>query len=1035
MTGTGIGTTSVKVGLAVGVLLGCTGAGRADDAVKADDLRHGLVATFRDRAKPSPAEVTRLEPTIALELKAGEAPHPKLDSDGGTVAWKGYLNVLRGGPYRFSARVRGEFRLLVAGKVVLSADGKDEQPRLTEGKDVELEPGVQPLQAEYTRPAGAGRVELFWQSADFLREPLAHEAMGHLAAQEAALAADLLREHGRFLAEENNCVKCHRADDNKVAKGLATRAGPDLSNVGRRAHAGWIERWLESPRKVWSGASMPAMFSADDAGRVERYAVAHYLASLGGPVPAPPKQPSAKELQASVTRGQRLFGSVGCVACHDPEAPAAKLSEGVTLYGLLSPGGARANYPLAGLGSKTTAERLAEYLQNPLAVAPAGRMPHMLLQGNEALDLARFLCQSRDDAIPAALPEAPGEEQRLAAFRRVEPLAEERAAFARLPADKQWTDLGKRLVIGKGCTNCHTVAPGGKALQSIPVVALNEVAAPAKRAAGCLADEPTKRGKAPAFAFGETDLKALRAFLADGLTGAGSPASAYTARLDLKRYNCLACHSRDGEGGLTPEVVEQLRKFENAENAEAVSPPTLTGVGHKLRTPWLRQVLSSAGRARPWMGLRMPQFGEPQVGKLPEALAALEGTDPEDTVHKVALTSSKIEAGRFLVGKNAFGCISCHDLAGSVGGGTRGPDLAGMNQRVRHEWYLRWLEQPQRMQPGTRMPSIFTNGKSLLTKVFDGHADAQADAIWAYLSLGPGLPLPEGMGPPKGLVLAVEERPVLLRTFMPDAGARAVAVGYPGGVSVAFDAATCRLAYGWSGNFLDASPVWDNRGGAPAKMLGPRFWTAPVGCPVGLSTSAAPPDFAARAKDPAFGGPVPEGKLHDGPNLLHFDGYSTDREGVPTFRYHLEQGGDDKVDVSERVESLRCSVAVGVARRFALSLPAKQTPWLLAGETTREPRVLGEKNAPAAIDLRGGSADVDASRYKVVLPADGERVVVLALAKAPPGAEWHLQKVGGTWQVLLRLPAPAEAGRVQVDLNVWVPYRDDPELLKELTAK
>src|SRR5205085_1280788 len=106
----------------------------------------------------------------------------------------------------------------------------------------------------------------------------------------------------------------------------------------------------------------------------------------------------------------------------------------------------------------------------------------------------------------------------------------------------------------------------------------------------------------------------------------------------------------------------------------------------------------------PWMSLRMPQFGEAQVGQLPEALAALEGTDADESIHKVALDPKKIEAGRQLVGKTAFGCISCHDIAGNVTGGTRGPDLALMNQRVRYDWYVRWLEQSQRMQPGTRMP-------------------------------------------------------------------------------------------------------------------------------------------------------------------------------------------------------------------------------------------------------------------------------------------------------------------------------------------
>jgi hypothetical protein len=53
------------------------------------------------------------------------------------------------------------------------------------------------------------------------------------------------------------------------------------------------------------------------------------------------------------------------------------------------------------------------------------------------------------------------------------------------------------------------------------------------------------------------------------------------------------------------------------------------------------------------------------------------------------------------------------------------------------------------MQPGTRMPTIFPDGKSALDTILGGKPDAQAEAIWAYLSLGPTLWLPEGVKPRK----------------------------------------------------------------------------------------------------------------------------------------------------------------------------------------------------------------------------------------------------------------------------------------------
>jgi hypothetical protein len=276
---------------------------------------------------------------------------------------------------------------------------------------------------------------------------------------------------------------------------------------------------------------------------------------------------------------------------------------------------------------------------------------------------------------------------------------------------------------------------------------------------------------------------------------------------------------------------------------------------------------------------------------------------------------------------------------------------------------------------------------------------------------------------------------VLLRTFMPDAGPRAVAVGFPGGVSVAFDAHACRLAYAWSGDFLDASPVWADRGGSPAKVLGARFWSAPAGCPVATTTSAGAPDFDGRTRDPAYGGAVPEGKDYKGPVRLQFDGYTADGKGVPAFHYHLGPGGQDRVEVSERIEPLNSPVGVGVLRRFRLDVPAGRTPWLRVGDAVREPRLLDPKGETAPLDLKTGQDDVPAATRLLVLPQNGDRVVVLSLAGAPPGCTWRVEKARSGWQALLRLPPHTAAGPVQFDLMVWSPYRDEPGLLKELLTR
>ncbi|HMC66592.1 MAG TPA: hypothetical protein VKI65_16785 [Gemmataceae bacterium] len=1032
--------TVARIVVALVMVVGKAPVGAAGE-VERENLRPGLVTTYRDagpqgaNAPRSPAvEIVQLEPRIALALKAGEAAHPRLAADGGTIRWDGYLNVLRAGNYRFAVTLRGKFRLVIGGKEVLSAESHADLSASKQGRDIRFDAGVHPLVAEFTRLPGTARLELFWESPYFHSEPLPYDQLGHLPKQVSAkLVSDKEVERGRFLAEEHSCIRCHQpADADRLAKGLAWREGPDLSQIGKRAPAGWLYHWLEAPDTLRPGASMPRMFADDAAGRVERYAVTRYLASLGGPLRSLTSPQKPNQSKESIERGRRLFTSIGCVACHLEAGSAERGAQSATPERSALPA---PRFALSGLGSKTTPEQLAAYLRNPLAIDPSGRMPSMLLQPNEATDLARYLCEFKDPAIKLGLPKAPSHEATLVAFKRVDSRAEELTAFQDLPAETQWTDLGNRIVIAKGCNNCHTIAPDGKPFANVLASAdFDDIKKPPAHERGCLAIVAANRGSAPAFAFTDPDRKALRRFLREGTSGAGSPAPVHAARVTLQRFNCLACHARDGEGGLSPALVEELRRYEKADNAEMITPPPLTGIGRKLRTAWIRQVLAHAGRARPWMGLRMPQFGDKNVGHLPEALAALDGTVPDDAAHQVPLSSATLKAGRQLAGKSGFACTGCHDIAGHVSTGTRGPDLASMNERVRYDWYRRWLQESQRMQPGTRMPTVFPDGKSLLTEVLGGNADAQAAAMWAYLSLGPNLPLPDGLEPPKGLVLAVKDRPVLLRTFMPDAGSRALAVGYPGGVSIAFDSATCRLAYAWSGNFLDASPVWNDRGGNPAHVLGPRFWTAPPGCPWGLGDSQAPPDFATRAKDPAYGAALPEGKLYQGQMRLHFEGYRIEKDGRPSFRYRIGAKDLPSLEVREWPEPLESAAARGLSRRFQLKVPGQQAAWLFAGEATGEPRVLNGNGDRVPVDRKAANLEFAVGDRLLVLP-QGNGVVVLLATAAPDGTRWQLRRQGTGWQVLLRLPNALDSATIELRLNIWAPYRDDPGLLKELAEK
>ena len=1016
--------------LVVCCVAACVNSLSADD-VKRADLKPGLVFTSTDQ---SGYTVTRLEPTIGLTLNPGDAAHSS--SDGGSVfTWTGYQQIVTAGKYTFDATLRGEVSFKLDGQELLCGSSKGDAKTMT-GKEVELKPGIYPLLVKLTRLDEAVRFQLRWVGPRFRNEPIPAVFFGHVPKQRpAGFENDLKREHGRFLFEELACIKCHAAGEAEpLAKGLAERSGPNLSKIAERAYPGWLDAWLKDPKKLRPHTAMAQMFSSDEIGEAQRFAVVSYLATLGKPI-APAKIPfvSTGDVQKSLERGAKLYLTVGCATCHGDQltAPPTKKKKDdeeveeafdskSSMYGLGSATGPQAYYTLNHVGSKTRPEALAKFLLNPLDTNPHGRMPRMLLSNEQALDIARHLCRLTDETIKPEMPE----------FTPKFDLAglvpnKEAEAIRKLPEDQRTVGVGKALFITKGCINCHIVDGVEKPKTEVVLTSklAKVVAFPDK---GCLNEKPEDRINSLGsvnYGFTPEQRNALVEFVSAGFKRKGSNSPVHTARVALKRFNCLNCHQREKEGGLDNTLADKMKVMENAENADDVQPPQLTGVGGKSRTSWLNEVLLHEGRARPWMSLRMPQFGEANLGKLHEHLPLLEGNTTDDTIGKATFSKEKIEAGKNMAGKQGHGCISCHDISGQRGGGTRGPDLATTNQRVRYDWYVRWMHQPQRLAPGTKMPNAFIDGKSLLTDYYAGDGDRQLEAMWAYFSLGQGLPLPPGMEAPKGLVISVKDRPELLRTFMPDnAGTKCLAVGYPGGMNLVFDTTQGRLAYAWAGNFLDMSSVWNDRGGNPAKILGTKFYTSPQGHPWALAAGSSPPDFAKQAKDPAYGASLPEGKTYPGPFAMTFKGYRLAENGEPTFKYEVVPlESKTTLKVSETPKSAFNTVANGLTRQFEVDAPQGPAVWLNVGTSKTEPKVIDADGKPVVLN---GSIEVAGVRVLA------ERTGVDVL-RADIG-EWVFSKNGDSWDILLKVHDGTTAKKLTLQLTVHSLGKADPTLLKEL---
>lgn len=991
--------------------------------VDPNDLKMGLLAASHSHSElPDSGNKQQLDPTVAFSMTPAEMLNP-IHSRVQKFTWSGYLYIVTPGEYKFSANLTGGMLAVTVGKPeVYRGEAGDKVNSFVVGKPVTLAAGPQPFQAEFTpveRKNGL-RAELLWEGPGFSREPIPYFFFRH-APKEYGPVTYLQKnqiDHGRFFFEEHGCKNCHTTDGTFVE-----RKGPSLIDVGSRMFPGWLDAWLADPVKLRPHTTMPKMFADDDRGRGERYAVTLYLTSLGSGLTP---QPAGRDDAQSIRRGERLFLQTGCAACHankpndsfrkrtEDDDPMPPYDPTGSFLGLGTATGPQGTYSLGALGSKTTPNRLAAYLQNPHKNHPTTRMPNMLLDGRDARDLATYLCRTKDSSVPrdVGLPSLKPADL---------PGKSDVPNFESLTPEKQWQALGEVIAVRKGCANCHEM-PKSK----LAAPAFVSLATAAQKPDGmCLSSKPNA-SKAPAYSFDEPQRQALTSFLSN-LTNWKTVSKNYEARVALKRFMCLNCHTRDGEGGIAAELADKMKALESAENADEVRPPSLTHIGHKATREWLTDVLIGKGRARPWMGLRMPQYGEAHVGHLVDALPRLEGTTNDEKATSSPFDAALVTAGRTLTGKDGYGCITCHDISGVVGGGTRGPDLALTTKRIRPEWFERWMYNPQRMSPGTKMPQYFLDGKAT-NALLNADPAKQIDAFRAYFSLGMGLPLPNGLEPPKGVVLVVKDRPELLRTFMPDgAGTRSFAVGYPGHVNLAYDGTQARIAYAWAGNFLDASPVWTNRGGNPAKLLGPKFWTAPPGHPWAIGNDV--PDFTKQANDPAYGGISNPDKAFTGTPLLTFDGYSLDSKGNPTFRSTVRWANGQKLTVSETPTPLASNVATGFARRIILEPPGNSNIWFLAGQSSENPKRYLPDGQSVSIERRPHTIEID---KPLVLPQSDGKAIVLTVPQAPAGTQWHLQPVfpPETCQAILKLPASSKSAEVVI--NTWVVAKEDAKLIREL---
>ena len=734
-------------------------------------------------------------------------------------------------------------------------------------------------------------------------------------------------ENGLLLLGELGCVSCH-ATGKEQAANLMPKQGPLLDKVGERLRPEWLVDYLKSPHDVKPGTTMPhALAGLSDTERDRTAAaIAHFLAATG----AFDNDPLTEAAQANAAEGLKIYERAGCAVCHG-----SRTKDAVPLPDQM---------PLVDLEKKWSPRALDEFLKNPLHSRPSSRMPALSLKDHD-----------RRHVVASLLTTSP-------------------APTATFSADASLVEEGRKAFAAAGCASCHDLkGSDGKRIE--PASKPKPLAELMAMDSGCLAT--VARKGVPHYPLDDTQRAAVTAAIRWLASPAAESVPTREQAIDrmLTSLNCYACHNRDGRGGTIPAVAitdddgEPILKdatrdalFTSAVQElgdEGRLPPTLTGVGDKLTAGFLREVLVEGGKDRgAYMHTLMPKWHT----SVAEPLAKLLAEDAKTPVSVPALAGhSQLEVeeqGRGLVGSKALGCIKCHSFGGDKGQSLGVIDMVRMPHRLRHEWFLAYVANPQQFRPGTRMPAAWPEGKTFYSDVLDGTAAGQIEGVWRYLAgAKPRPPIGASANP---IELVPADRPIIYRNFIEGAGPRAIAVGFPDKVHVAWDADQMRLALVWRGAFIDAGKHWTGRGQGFQSPLGDGVFTpdaAPSIAVLGSPESSWP--VAAQRGQPAGG-------QGDG---VRFRGYSLDAQGRPTFNW-----SSDGMRIGEKIEPIVEGGKTMVRRTirlagrpaageafFRVAVASKvdegDSGWLRIDDTWRV-RVSGAGVGPAANRTADGKTEV-----------------------------------------------------------------------------
>jgi len=508
-------------------------------------------------------------------------------------------------------------------------------------------------------------------------------------------------EEGAFIFENIGCLACHSdiEEDGRIH-------GPNLARIGEKINYEYLVSWLLEPKKHQPMTKMPDLrLDEEDA----KY-VAAFLMSLNiGYLEVLSSEEWLTD-EKTARRGKDLINRYGCFGCHKIQGMEGKTKIGVELseigskhihlfdFGLLE------KELLHGVGLESSHENIGEArrawlmakLTDPRQFDEGRykrpedklRMPDFNLTKEEIQTLLILLTGMREGGLPESY-------------------------IAKLEGEKKSLVEGKRVIDKFNCMGCHQFSIDTLILKSGVV---------AKGMVKLEEDENLY------FQLWEDN---------EGL-GRNAGETVQIANEDIKSM------SRSEGGNIGEFIIDYHVEVEGrvAEEAKVFTPPVLYGEGKKVQGAWLFDFLEEPVALRPWLDVRMPTFKmtEDEATVLARYFASLEREEYPyeyivETKKKYLEEKEKEKPGYLTMAEHLFksknvNCASCHvrgDITPEGEPADWAPDLSKARSRLKPDWIVNWLLDPQLIQPGTKMPKFFREG--VFQDIFPGTPEEQAVAL------------------------------------------------------------------------------------------------------------------------------------------------------------------------------------------------------------------------------------------------------------------------------------------------------------------